>query len=121
MSRGYRVAVVGATGVVGTTMRALLREREFPASEIVPFASARSAGREVDGQTGAAADRRRGHRGLRRRAVLRRRRRLAGVGAAVRRGGRHRDRQLLGVPARPRDPAGRLRGQPPRARSAIAA
>ena len=50
MSRGYRVAVVGATGVVGTTMRALLRERRFPASEIVPFASARSAGREVDGQ-----------------------------------------------------------------------
>ena len=50
MSTGYRVAVVGATGVVGTTMRALLRERRFPASEIVPFASVRSAGREVDGQ-----------------------------------------------------------------------
>ena len=50
MSRGLRVAVVGATGVVGTTMRALLREREFPASEIVPFASPRSAGRELDGQ-----------------------------------------------------------------------
>jgi len=50
MSRGYRVAVVGATGVVGTTMRALLRERGFPASEIVPFASPRSAGREIDGQ-----------------------------------------------------------------------
>ena len=50
MSRGYRVAVVGATGVVGTTMRALLRERQFPASEIVPFASPRSAGRELDGQ-----------------------------------------------------------------------
>jgi len=50
MSRGYRVAVVGATGVVGTTMRALLHERRFPASEIIPFASPRSAGREVDGE-----------------------------------------------------------------------
>jgi aspartate-semialdehyde dehydrogenase len=49
MSGGYRVAVVGATGAVGTVMRAKLRERRFPASEIVPFASARSAGRELDG------------------------------------------------------------------------
>jgi aspartate-semialdehyde dehydrogenase len=47
----YRVAVVGATGAVGTVMRAKLRERTFPASEIVPFASARSAGRELDGAT----------------------------------------------------------------------
>jgi aspartate-semialdehyde dehydrogenase len=44
-----RVAVVGATGAVGTVMRAKLRERAFPASEVVPFASERSAGREVDG------------------------------------------------------------------------
>jgi aspartate-semialdehyde dehydrogenase len=49
MSRGYRVAVVGATGVVGTTMLELLRERRFPAAEIVPFATERSAGRELDG------------------------------------------------------------------------
>ena len=48
MSSGYRVAVVGATGQVGTLMLELLREREFPAGEIVPFASARSAGRELD-------------------------------------------------------------------------
>jgi aspartate-semialdehyde dehydrogenase len=47
-----RVAVVGATGVVGTTMLQLLREREFPADEIVPFASQRSAGRKLsDGAT----------------------------------------------------------------------
>jgi aspartate-semialdehyde dehydrogenase len=46
-SEGYRVAVVGATGQVGTLMLALLRERAFPASEIVPFASERSAGREL--------------------------------------------------------------------------
>lgn len=49
MSDGYRVAVVGATGQVGTLMLRLLREREFPAREIVPFASARSVGRELDG------------------------------------------------------------------------
>jgi aspartate-semialdehyde dehydrogenase len=47
----YRVAVVGATGAVGTVMRAKLRERGFPASQVVPFASARSAGRELDGVT----------------------------------------------------------------------
>jgi aspartate-semialdehyde dehydrogenase len=46
-----RVAVVGATGVVGTTMLSLLREREFPAAEIVPFATERSAGRDLDGLT----------------------------------------------------------------------
>jgi aspartate-semialdehyde dehydrogenase len=47
--RRYKIAVVGATGAVGTVMLAKLRERAFPASEIVPFASARSAGRELDG------------------------------------------------------------------------
>jgi aspartate-semialdehyde dehydrogenase len=47
-SGGYRVAVVGATGQVGTLMLALLRERGFPAREIVPFASERSVGRELD-------------------------------------------------------------------------
>jgi aspartate-semialdehyde dehydrogenase len=49
MSDGYRIAVVGATGQVGTLMLTLLREREFPASEIVAFASERSVGRELDG------------------------------------------------------------------------
>jgi aspartate-semialdehyde dehydrogenase len=49
MSEGYRVAVIGATGQVGTLMLALLRERGFPTREIVPFASERSVGRELDG------------------------------------------------------------------------
>jgi len=48
MSEGYRVAVVGATGQVGTLMLQLLRERGFPAREIVPFASERSAGRVLE-------------------------------------------------------------------------
>ena len=45
----YRVAVVGATGAVGTVMLQKLRERGFPARELVPFASERSAGRELEG------------------------------------------------------------------------
>jgi aspartate-semialdehyde dehydrogenase len=49
MNESYRVAVVGATGQVGTLMLELLRERGFPASEIVAFASERSAGRELEG------------------------------------------------------------------------
>ena len=49
MTSGYRVAVVGATGQVGTLMLELLRERSFPAAEIVPFASERSVGRELEG------------------------------------------------------------------------
>jgi aspartate-semialdehyde dehydrogenase len=44
----YRVAVVGATGAVGSEMRRLLRDRAYPASEIVPFASERSAGKELE-------------------------------------------------------------------------
>jgi aspartate-semialdehyde dehydrogenase len=43
-----RVAVVGATGAVGSTMLGVMRERGFPADEIVPFASQRSAGRTID-------------------------------------------------------------------------
>jgi aspartate-semialdehyde dehydrogenase len=42
-----RVAVVGATGAVGTIMLALLERRAFPADEIVPFASERSAGKRI--------------------------------------------------------------------------
>jgi aspartate-semialdehyde dehydrogenase len=42
-----RVAVVGATGAVGSTMLDVLRERTFPADEVVPFASERSAGRSI--------------------------------------------------------------------------
>jgi aspartate-semialdehyde dehydrogenase len=51
-----RVAVIGATGAVGRTMLALLRERSFPADEIVLFASERSAGTEIDGRVVQALD-----------------------------------------------------------------
>jgi len=43
-----RVAVVGATGAVGSTILGVMRERGFPAGEVVPFASGRSAGRRID-------------------------------------------------------------------------
>jgi aspartate-semialdehyde dehydrogenase len=46
--RGYRVGVVGATGAVGSTILEVLAERGFPASEVVPFASERSAGKRVE-------------------------------------------------------------------------
>ncbi len=45
---GYRVGVVGATGLVGTTILELLADRDFPAAEVVPFASVRSVGRELE-------------------------------------------------------------------------
>jgi aspartate-semialdehyde dehydrogenase len=45
---GYRVAVVGATGAVGSTILEVLAERKFPLSELVPLASARSAGSKVE-------------------------------------------------------------------------
>ncbi len=43
----YKVAIVGATGNVGREMLNVLSSREFPVSEVVALASARSAGREV--------------------------------------------------------------------------
>lgn len=42
------VAIVGATGVVGTLMRRLLHERQFPASSVRLMASARSAGKMLE-------------------------------------------------------------------------
>jgi aspartate-semialdehyde dehydrogenase len=46
-----RVGIVGATGQVGTVMRGILKERDFPVTELRLFASARSAGTELDGVT----------------------------------------------------------------------
>jgi aspartate-semialdehyde dehydrogenase len=45
---GYRVGVLGATGLVGSTILELLAERDFPVSEVVPFASERSAGKAIE-------------------------------------------------------------------------
>ena len=46
--RRFNVAVVGATGAVGETMLSILAERKFPVAEIIPLASERSAGSEVE-------------------------------------------------------------------------
>lgn len=45
---GYRVGVLGATGLVGTTILELLAARDFPAAEVIPFASERSAGKTLE-------------------------------------------------------------------------
>lgn len=42
-----KIAVVGATGLVGTKMLQVLEERHFPAAEIIPVASERSVGKEI--------------------------------------------------------------------------
>jgi aspartate-semialdehyde dehydrogenase len=47
MSKGWRVAVLGATGLVGETMISVLEERDFPVSELYPLASSRSLGKTV--------------------------------------------------------------------------
>ena len=44
----YKVAVLGATGAVGREMLKVLEERHFPISELVPLASERSAGKQLD-------------------------------------------------------------------------
>lgn len=46
--RKYKVAVVGATGMVGRKMLQVLAERNFPVGELYPFASERSAGKEIE-------------------------------------------------------------------------
>ncbi|MEJ6982141.1 aspartate-semialdehyde dehydrogenase [Pedobacter sp. P351] len=43
-----KVAVVGATGLVGSVMLKVLAERNFPVTELIPVASAKSAGKEVE-------------------------------------------------------------------------
>jgi aspartate-semialdehyde dehydrogenase len=46
--KGYGVAVLGATGLVGDTMIRVLEERDFPVSELFPLASNRSLGKRVE-------------------------------------------------------------------------
>ncbi|MCA9790458.1 MAG: aspartate-semialdehyde dehydrogenase [Candidatus Eremiobacteraeota bacterium] len=50
MSKKYCVAVVGATGAVGSTMLTVLEEQKFPVSRLRPAATSRSAGSEVEFQ-----------------------------------------------------------------------
>jgi aspartate-semialdehyde dehydrogenase len=47
MSKQFNVAVVGATGAVGQAILEILKQRKFPVKNLVPLASARSAGSDV--------------------------------------------------------------------------
>ena len=48
MSRLYNIAVVGASGAVGEEIFRILEEQNFPVGDILPLASARSAGEEIE-------------------------------------------------------------------------
>ncbi len=115
--RGSAIAVVGATGAVGTVMLQCLKERGLDRdNEIVLFATARSAGKVIDGRTVLALDDDADISGFDIALFS------AGGGTSKQwaprfvRGRRDRDRQLVGVPPRSGRAAGRLRGQPARAR-----
>lgn len=43
-----KVAVVGATGMVGEIMLQVLAERNFPVTELIPVASEKSVGKEIE-------------------------------------------------------------------------
>ena len=120
MSACMRVAVVGATGAVGTVdAAACCASARFPAREIVPFASERSAGRELDGRARSSSrsptrrSRASTSRSSRRAATTSREwaPRFVEAGAVV-----VDNSSRLAV--RPRRAARRLRGQPGRARRA---
>lgn len=44
----YNVAVVGATGAVGRTILEILEKKNFPVDDILPLASSRSAGKQIE-------------------------------------------------------------------------
>jgi aspartate-semialdehyde dehydrogenase len=48
MTRQWKVAVLGATGLVGDTMIKVLEERKFPVAELFPLASNRSLGKSIE-------------------------------------------------------------------------
>ena len=48
MTKKYNVAILGATGAVGTELLALLEERNFPLSKLTALASERSAGKSIN-------------------------------------------------------------------------
>ena len=50
MSRKYNIAVVGASGAVGEELFRILTESEFPLNDLLPLASSRSAGEEIECQ-----------------------------------------------------------------------
>ncbi len=111
-SHGLTIAVVGATGAVGTVMLQCLKERGLDqGNEIILFATSRSAGRVIDGRTVRALEPGADLGGIDIALFSAGGGTSQGMGAALRRGGGDGDRQLLRVPARSRCAAGRLRGE----------
>jgi aspartate-semialdehyde dehydrogenase len=108
------IGVVGATGQVGQVMRALLDERDFPATSVRFFASARSQGKKLD-----SAGSRSRSRTPRPPTPAVWTSRLFSAGATMSRvqaprfaaAGADRHRQLVGIPQGPRCAARRQRGQ----------
>lgn len=48
MKKNWKVAVAGATGLVGTTILEQLEKKNFPVSQLIPLASERSAGKFIE-------------------------------------------------------------------------
>ena len=48
ITKQMKVAVVGATGMVGEVMLQILKERNFPVTELIPVASEKSVGKEIE-------------------------------------------------------------------------
>ena len=94
-----RIAVVGATGAVGTVMLQCLKERGLDRdNEIVLFATPKSAGSVIDGRTVRGLEDGADISGFDIALFSAGGEYLEAVGTAVRRGRRDRDRQLVGVP-----------------------
>ena len=89
-----KVAVVGATGLVGRKMLQVLEERNFPVTELIPVASERSVGKETST-----------------RYFLCRGRHLIGMGAPIRRSRNYRGRQLVSLENGPDQEIGDPRNQ----------
>ena len=47
MTRAFKVAIIGASGVVGETLMRVLEERHFPVAELFALASPRSLGKKM--------------------------------------------------------------------------
>src|ERR1700677_3375513 len=48
MPSSFNIAIVGASGAVGQELLTILAERKFPVKNLIPLASARSAGKKVE-------------------------------------------------------------------------
>ena len=104
-----KVAVVGATGLVGRKMLQVLEERNFPVTELIPVASERSVGKEITfkGKNYKVM----GMQDAINMKPLCRGRLLIGMGAPIRRSRNYRGRQLVSLENGPDQEIGDPRNQ----------